>query len=873
MVNNSCKKVITIPQYIGTCWFNTILMTILYSQYSRKLLLKNNTLDKKKDKISKILNQLLKHNYIKHKYAEEYFKYMRPEIILKYSNILGKNYKIIIENGYNSAIAIHLFIQLLNKTSLQIDVYDNKLYGNFNKILSYDLFYYNIHKLNEIKKEDFKQNPDYIIISPIPHANNYSISLYDSAFHSILLENDHIKKRLLIDNVKTSGIFTLEDKITYNGDTYILDSCILRNTNTSEFTGYGHVIAGLTCKNKKYVYNGWLRTTSTTDKIDNKILVKEKVLPCELMPFDWNINNSSFCLNAEKCKLDRIKKLDNTKLCYSFGSGSRVLIYVKVSINSPKIDIDKNFTSSSVLTLPSELLSNDPVENLNKIATFKSKLQINDKPIKKLANFELFKKKLDKSVLLYLINYNNNYYIKLNNIDEQLTLRNPDYIFIDNDNKYDILPIIYIAKIEYITKVSNYDISINIKRNYLYYNDYKYKLYATIKNINVYKLMTDDIKKMEKPLLKPISTDISTNKDDQFKKYNKMINEMIIKLKETNMKKDITHLKQSLKMVKKILKMKPMLKSDYISFIKKLYPYYANLNKYKLNELKKIYEFNCNKIKLNYNNNSCYIDSVLVALFNSKSPIITKIILNSPLIKYDKKLDIIGENIRRAMKSLYNKITLGIDVNNCSQLRKLLKQYYDRYKIKIDENYHDIEWIDSQNDFSELLIFLQLIFDFPLNVKYKLNNRIENRIFFDINNYIDISNTDITYIKDYYPKYTNEFELEDGTIRKEKIEILSAPLLFIQINRIFDFEKKDTQIIPTLKIKLKENYLYLNSIIIHYGYDMNSGHYICLYECKGIWYEFDDIVGENKKIGKFDKILNNDSYIRNIVGLVYIDNH
>lgn len=34
-----CETVITIPQNETTCWFNTILMSIFYSEYSRKLLI------------------------------------------------------------------------------------------------------------------------------------------------------------------------------------------------------------------------------------------------------------------------------------------------------------------------------------------------------------------------------------------------------------------------------------------------------------------------------------------------------------------------------------------------------------------------------------------------------------------------------------------------------------------------------------------------------------------------------------------------------------------------------------------------------------------------------------------------------------------
>ena len=35
---SQCNKVITIPQYNETCWFNSILMVCLYSQNMRKLL-------------------------------------------------------------------------------------------------------------------------------------------------------------------------------------------------------------------------------------------------------------------------------------------------------------------------------------------------------------------------------------------------------------------------------------------------------------------------------------------------------------------------------------------------------------------------------------------------------------------------------------------------------------------------------------------------------------------------------------------------------------------------------------------------------------------------------------------------------------------
>ena len=83
-----CNKVITIPQYEPTCWFNAILMAILYSQHSRKLLLDDNIFSRKKTKITKILNHILKYQYISNKYAEQYFNIMTPGKILKYLDLI-----------------------------------------------------------------------------------------------------------------------------------------------------------------------------------------------------------------------------------------------------------------------------------------------------------------------------------------------------------------------------------------------------------------------------------------------------------------------------------------------------------------------------------------------------------------------------------------------------------------------------------------------------------------------------------------------------------------------------------------------------------------------------------------------------------------
>jgi hypothetical protein len=902
---DKCQSVITIPQTdnVGSCWFNSILMSILYSQYSRNLLLTNNSLDKKKDKISKILNQLLKQNYIKNKFHEDYFKYMRPEIILKYLDIFPTvdEYKKVLTKGHRSILVIHKFIKKLNKTSLNLDLYEGELYGNLNLITENITDYSDNNKIfkeaislvldTTITKAYFTTNPDYIIVSPngnleINNINRYSYQEYIFYLFKAL-KKEYLLKKFNLDtyNIKTDGIKNLSNEIVYNGDKYILDSCLLSNFNTTKLGG--HAITGITCNNNRYVYNGWLRDNYSKNK---KRILPLKKMPCELMKLDWEINKSKdFCLNLKKCKLDTVRNKND--LCFSFNKGPRNLIYVKVAILDTNLDIYKNYSSSETLTLPStskltntyddiyikrqlkELLKKKPKkeekkeeEKKEEEKKDKKKEKKPKKEEKKVKNINNFIKKLNEKneINLRLMEREGKYYITscCDDVADKLTIRNPDYIIIDNYSE--LTPIKYISYIEYLLNLKNYNI--HLKKNSdgsIIYDDYKYEIYAKNDYNIIYKIIykTDNI--IKNTNLRMSKKKFSNTKDE--------LNEYIDVIKKSKKNKEIS---QQLMKIKKFLNVKKLSKADYVKMVKMIYPYYINLNKYNIDKLKSIYETECNQIKLNYENNSCYLDSLFVALFNSKNKIVEEFLLKSPLNtlenKNDEKLISYANQIRAEMKILNSRISSTIDANTCTSLRLSFKKFYDRYKSKINSNYHKVEWLSSQNDFSEVIQLLDLIFAYEPILKYSMNKRVEKRSFFDINNFIDVFNNDIVYIKDYYPKYTNMIELDNGKIRKETNEYLAAPLLLIQINRIYDFIKKEAKIIPELKLKLKENDLYLNSIIIHYGNE-TTGHYICLYECKGIWNEFDDIHGKSKIIqGGFDAIIKNDRYTRNIVGLFYI---
>jgi len=237
-----------------------------------------------------------------------------------------------------------------------------------------------------------------------------------------------------------------------------------------------------------------------------------------------------------------------------------------------------------------------------------------------------------------------------------------------------------------------------------------------------------------------------------------------------------------------------------------------------------------------------------------------------------------GNKIREELISIYEIISSQKEQSQkkeCKNFRLLLQQYYKKYKKYVNKKYDTIEWTRTQNDYADILTFLPVIFDIPNTLKYKLNDRIEYKYFVDLFSLDELLVTDKIYIKDFYPKYKKTFESENeyGEIQTftKTIECLAAPFLFILFNRILLSEKILTRIIPSLKLKLKENKhnLYLNSIIIHRG-SKDSGHYTCLYECKGIWYEYDDLNIKNRKIiGTFENIIKNDDYAENISGLLY----
>jgi hypothetical protein len=107
-----CSQVVTIPQYNETCWFNTILMSLLYSQNSRKFLLDKMQRFNKSNTLLRIINRILKSHYVDAKKAQKYFDTIKPEVILSYiQGIERQTLKSMIKDGWFPSFFLSNFIK------------------------------------------------------------------------------------------------------------------------------------------------------------------------------------------------------------------------------------------------------------------------------------------------------------------------------------------------------------------------------------------------------------------------------------------------------------------------------------------------------------------------------------------------------------------------------------------------------------------------------------------------------------------------------------------------------------------------------------------------------------------------------------------
>jgi len=358
---NDCNNQLKLPDYLGNCWLNAIILCVLYSEYSRNLLI-NEIENLKTSSYLNLIKELLISYYTNKKTPENFFKLIDPSLLLFQIFNTKENFKISeyhIVNFYK-----YLGIKTASIAYLNID---NK-----------DIY---------ISKEILTSQPDVIVFFH-EKLNNYS-----QHFLEILKTKSKNPKDYVILSKKFEALNTYSNEINFNGISYILSSCLATdNSNSNDY----HSIAGIYCNKTRYVYNGF------NNKPKN---------PCSLFKYDWDINkNELFCLNPNKCELDidsDIKKLDN--LCFNFGNGNRTLIYIrkdKTTVSNPnyKIEDVKDIDSPIIENFNQEITNIkelsiigllDEIEKIKNKSINLSKIKAIDFKRYKLENF-ILKYKLKK---------------------------------------------------------------------------------------------------------------------------------------------------------------------------------------------------------------------------------------------------------------------------------------------------------------------------------------------------------------------------------------------------------------------------------------------------------------------------------------------
>jgi hypothetical protein len=321
-------------------------MALLYSDGTRQYLLKNlinSELFIKNRELYAIIMDILKN---KHRKMDDndavFFNELKPEKILKLLHSYDKDNFYFDPDKFEGHWGEYYFIRLfeyfgMKKKVVYLYIGDYKFTDeNFTKMSK--SYYYsplNNKPYIEVRKRrgmDGKLTDDDMVdltfpvnVKKIKYTNHCFTKEPDIIIVTRKNAPDYADIKNLVHPPITLESDEIQEVILFHDNLYKIDSLLISNFNTNTCTD-GHQIAGVSCDNKRYIYNGWIRDTKDPAKSSNYL---DKNVPCELMKYDWLLNKEDFCLNTANCQLDR--KTERDILCFNTSKiNNNTYIYVKV---------------------------------------------------------------------------------------------------------------------------------------------------------------------------------------------------------------------------------------------------------------------------------------------------------------------------------------------------------------------------------------------------------------------------------------------------------------------------------------------------------------------------------------------------------------
>lgn len=345
--------------------------------------------------------------------------------------------------------------------------------------------------------------------------------------------------------------------------------------------------------------------------------------------------------------------------------------------------------------------------------------------------------------------------------------------------------------------------------------------------------------------------------------------------------------------------------------VKGLYPYKQRLRDIPRQELCDMLNKNCHTLGgLVNQRNSCYLDSVLMALLHDVSPYIKTHILEA-------NLDLLYRNQAEYLLNLAKRIQRGLNLSlqgvmdgkrfHCETLRGIFQKYDTYYRNNVDASLEKVDWINSQLEPQDVIKLFVRVFKLGDNCRYEMKvygyEKGKKYLVTDETRQYDVSGLIISADVLYKFQEENEtYEMADMLLpvsktttvldeenwwrtptmpgkvfrkKQEYIRYLEAPMLIISAQRNFADMKVRTCVRPVLYIKLKHNLrrLTLSSIICHHGNSVDYGHYTAFLLCKNDWYHYDDLgykkltrIGNEKELFSW----NHRFVLKNSVSFIYV---
>jgi hypothetical protein len=331
-----CSRILRPMQKIkNICWFLAVIVVMFYSQRSRKVIMNSSKTWNTQYKVIKLFRDLLYDRYL--------IVGSDPHKSKEYETFNEDTFIEILQELYN-----------MNEIKFPYNPKENIQYNGFSylcrlyKLLGVDYKAFEIlfdDDIDDVRFYYSRLNKEYDCIDnpsiPIPvYKDDESappILIIANYYHCKPYPNNEIKDA----RVKLE-LASFKEIINYNEIIYTLDSVIIMNTNELPCN---HSIVGLTCKQTKYVYNGYY--------------LKNKNFPCQLIKHNWNIRSDrDFYLSRNDCKLHDNKQPDSFGHIYNFSKDERICIYVRKNENSDtsfEEDVEKYLETREAAILEEEI--------------------------------------------------------------------------------------------------------------------------------------------------------------------------------------------------------------------------------------------------------------------------------------------------------------------------------------------------------------------------------------------------------------------------------------------------------------------------------------------------------------------------------------